>query len=160
MMAVIAVTAGLHLWNYHNSEPWTRDARVRGNVIQVSSDIAGLVTDVLVSDNQVVKKGQVLFKVDTARQNLDVEQAQADVLQAQATLAESRANLAQAQADLIKSQANIHLADQNAKRYASLLDGAVSKQEQDQIFAAQDQAHAEHIQAQAAIEQARANIAK
>ena len=160
LMAGIAIFAGLHIWQYYNSEPWTRDARVRGDVIQVSSDISGLITEVLVTDNQEVKQGQVLFKVDTARQSLDVEQAQADLLQSKATLAESKAALAQAQADVVKSQANIHLADQNAKRYESLLDGAISKQEQDQIFANRDQAHAEHVQAEAAIQQARATIEK
>jgi multidrug resistance efflux pump len=160
LMAGIAIFAGLHIWQYYNSEPWTRDARVRGDVIQVSSDISGLITEVLVTDNQEVKQGQVLFKVDTARQSLDVEQAQADLLQSKATLAESKAALAQAQADVVKSQANIHLADQNAKRYESLLDGAISKQEQDQIFAHRDQAHAEHVQAEAAIQQARATIEK
>ena len=160
IIAVAAIFAGLHIWQYYNSEPWTRDARVRGDVIQVSSDVAGLITEVLVTDNQEVKQGQVLFKVDTARQYLDVEQAKADLLQAQATLAESKAALAQAKADVVKSQANIQLADQNAKRYASLLDGAISQQEQDQIFAAKDQAHAEHIQAEAAIQQATATIEK
>lgn len=159
-MAAIAIFAGLHIWQYYNSEPWTRDARVRGDVIQVSSDVAGLITEVFVTDNQDVKQGQVLFKVDTARQRLDLEQAKADLLQAQATLAEAKAMLAQAKADTVKSQANIQLADQNAKRYASLLDGAISKQEQDQMFAAKDQAHAEHVQAEATIEQAHANIEK
>lgn len=160
LLAALAIFAGLHIWQYYNSEPWTRDARVRGDVVQVSSDVAGLITEVFVADNQEVKKGQVLFKVDTARQHLEIEQAKADLLQAQATLAEAKAVFAQAKADAVKSQANIQLADQNAKRYASLLDGAISKQEQDQMFAAKDQAHAEHVQAEASIEQAQASIEK
>ena len=160
VMAVAAIFACLHIWQYYNSEPWTRDARVRGDVIQVSSDVAGLITEVLVTDNQEVKQGQALFRVDTARQYLDLEQAKADLLQAKASLAEAKASLAQAQADVVSSQANIKLADQNAKRYASLLDGAISKQEQDQIFAARDQAHAEHVQAEAAMQQVHANIEK
>ncbi len=51
---------------------------MRGDVIQVSSDVSGLVTEVLVQDNQSVKKGQVLFKNDMARQALDVEQAKSE----------------------------------------------------------------------------------
>ena len=72
---LIAVYTIVHLWNYYNAAPWTRDGRVRGDVIQVASDVNGLVTEVLVQDNQTVKKGQVLFKIDVARQALDVEQA-------------------------------------------------------------------------------------
>lgn len=158
LMILIAVFAIIHIWNYYNAEPWTRDGRVRGDVIQVSSDVSGLVTDVLVQDNQTVKKGQVLFKIDTARQALDVEQAISDLARAKAGLAEAEASLAQAKANVIKSQSNIDLADKNAGRYANLMNGAISRQEQDQIFAVRDQSHAEHSQIKAAVEQAEANI--
>lgn len=158
VVAVIALFCVVHIWNYYNAEPWTRDGRVRGDVIQVSSDISGLVTEVLVQDNQSVKKGQVLFKIDLARQALDVEQAKSDLAKAKSGLAEAEAGLAQAKANVMKSQANIKLADKNANRYADLMDGAISKQEQDQMFATRDQSHAEHVQLEAAIEQAQANI--
>lgn len=158
LVGLFAVMALIHIWNYYNAEPWTRDGRIRGDVIQVSSDVSGLVTQVLVHDNQSVKKGQVLFKIDVARQALDVEQARSDLLKAKAGLASAQAELAQAQANLVKSQANINLAEKNANRYANLMDGAISKQEQDQVFAVRDQSHAEHEQLQASIAQAQANI--
>lgn len=50
------------------------------------------------------------------------------------------------------------LAEKNAARYTSLMDGAISKQEQDQVFAARDQAFAEREQLKASIEQANAAI--
>ena len=158
VVALIAIFAIIHIWNYYNSEPWTRDGRVRGDVIQVSSDVSGLVTDVLVQDNQSVKKGQVLFKIDVARQAIDVEQAKSDLAKAKAGLAGDEAELAQAQANVVKSEANINLADKNANRYSNLMEGAISKQEQDQMFATRDQSHAEHEQIVAAIAQAKAHI--
>ncbi|NNH35098.1 HlyD family secretion protein [Acinetobacter sp. NIPH 2377] len=158
VVALIAIFAISHIWNYYNSEPWTRDGRVRGNVIQVSSDVSGLVTEVLVQDNQSVKKGQVLFKIDVARQAIDVEQAKSDLAKAKAGLAAAEAELAQAQANVVKSEANINWADKNANRYSNLMDGAISKQEQEQMFATRDQSHAEHEQMLAAIAQAKANI--
>ncbi|WP_180131643.1 HlyD family secretion protein [Acinetobacter sp. YH12072] len=158
VVAVLAILVIRHIWNYYNSEPWTRDGRVRGDVIQVSSDISGLVTEVLVQDNQTIKKGQPLFKIDVERQELDVEEARADLAKAKAGLAQAEAELANAKANVVKSQASIHLADKNANRYSSLMDGAISKQEQDQIFAARDESHAEHEQSLAAIEQTKANI--
>lgn len=158
VVVALAILCILHLWNYYNAEPWTRDGRVRGDVVQVSSDVSGLVTEVLVQDNQSVKKGQTLFKIDVERQALDVEQAKSDITKAQSGLAEAEASLAQAKANLIKSQANIKLADKTANRYADLMDGAISRQEQDQVFATRDQSHAEHEQLQAAIQQAEANI--
>lgn len=158
IVAILAMLVLRHLWNYYNAEPWTRDGRVRGDVIQVSSDISGLVTEVLVHDNQQVKKGQPLFKIDVERQQLDIEQARADIAKSKANLAQAEAELAQAKANHVKSQASIQLADKNASRYANLMDGAISKQEQDQMFAARDESHAEHEQLAAAIEQAKANI--
>lgn len=155
---VIAVYTIVHLWNYYNAAPWTRDGRIRGDVIQVASDVNGLVTEVLVQDNQTVKKGQVLFKIDVARQALDVEQAKSDLAKAKAGLAQAHANLAGSKASLVKTEANMKLAEKNAARYASLMDGAISKQEQDQVFATRDQAVAEREQLTASIEQANAAI--
>lgn len=160
IVVILAVLAMMHIWNYYNAEPWTRDGRIRGDVIQVSSDVSGLITEVLVQDNQTVRKGQVLFKIDVARQTLDVEQAKSDLAKAKASLAAAEAALLQAKANIVKSQANTLLADKNASRYSDLMNGAISKQEQDQIFAQKDQSHAEHAQMQAALEQAKANIAQ
>ena len=158
LVVIIAIYSIVHLWNYYNASPWTRDGRVRGDVIQVSSDVSGLVTEVLVQDNLQIKKGQVLFKIDLARQEIEVEQARSDLAKANSSLAAAEAGLAQAQANLVKSQANLNLADKNASRYNSLMDGAISKQERDQVLAVRDQTHAEHQQLQAAIVQAQANI--
>ena len=138
LVVIIAIYSIVHLWNYYNASPWTRDGRVRGDVIQVSSDVSGLVTEVLVQDNQQIKKGQVLFKIDLARQEIEVEQARSDLAKANSSLAAAEAGLAQAQANLVKSQANLNLADKNASRYNSLMDGAISKQERDQVLAVRD----------------------
>ena len=62
VVAIIALLCVRHIWNYYNAEPWTRDGRIRGDVIQVSSDIGGLVTEVLVQDNQYVKKVRYCLK--------------------------------------------------------------------------------------------------
>ena len=158
LIAILAIFAIVHLWNYYNSAPWTRDGRVRGDVVQVSSDVSGLVTEVLVQDNQTVKKGQPLFRIDIARQQLDVEQARSDLAKAKAGLAQAEANAIAAKANLEKSRANTQLAEKNATRYSNLMDGAISKQEQDQMYATRDQSKAEDAQMAAAIEQAQATI--
>lgn len=158
LVVVMALYAIIHLWNYYNAAPWTRDGRVRGDVMQVASDVSGLVTEVLVQDNQYVKKGQPLFKIDLARQTIEVAQARSDLAKAHSGLAAAEASLAQAQANVAKGQANIQLADKNANRYTSLMDGAISKQERDQVMAVRDQSHAEYQQLQAAVTQAQANI--
>jgi multidrug resistance efflux pump len=63
----IAAVIGWRLWTYYLEAPWTRDGRVRADVVQVAADVSGLVSDVLVHDNQAVKKGEMMFRIDLAR---------------------------------------------------------------------------------------------
>jgi RND family efflux transporter MFP subunit len=56
---------------------WTRDGRIKADVVTISADVAGTVTDVLVRDNQLVHKGDVLFVVDKARYENALAQANA-----------------------------------------------------------------------------------
>ncbi|MYM70305.1 efflux RND transporter periplasmic adaptor subunit [Pseudoduganella sp. FT55W] len=88
-MAAVAVAGVLawRLWQHYEVEPWTRDGRVKADVVQVAPDVTGQVTAVLVHDNQQVKVGQVLFEVDRARFELALRQADAAV-QAQRTMLE------------------------------------------------------------------------
>ena len=90
---IVVVIAGLVLWriiNYYMFSPWTRDGRVRADVIQVAPDVGGLITSVKVADNQQVKQGQVLFVIDQARYALALRLAQATLEQRRATLAQAK----------------------------------------------------------------------
>ncbi|WP_194721868.1 efflux RND transporter periplasmic adaptor subunit [Noviherbaspirillum malthae] len=84
-----ALFAAVQLWKHYELEPWTRDGRVKTNVVQVAPDITGLVTNVHVRDNQAVKAGDVLFDVDRARFELALRQAQAAVQAQQTALAQA-----------------------------------------------------------------------
>ena len=91
-LAVVAAAAwaGLRLWDHYELEPWTRDGRVRANVVQIAPDVSGLVTAVPVEDNQSVAAGTLLFEVDRARYTLALRQAES-------ALGASKVALAQAQ---------------------------------------------------------------
>ncbi|RZT06298.1 RND family efflux transporter, MFP subunit [Duganella sp. CF402] len=87
MIAVaIAATLAWRLWQHYEVEPWTRDGRVKADVVQVAPDVTGQVTAMLVHDNQQVKAGQVLFEVDRARFELALRQAEAAEQAQRATL--------------------------------------------------------------------------
>jgi RND family efflux transporter MFP subunit len=76
-IAAVAAYIGYTLWNRYIDAPWTRDGRVRADIIAVSPDVAGIVTQVPVIDDQEIHKGDVLFVVDTARYAVALEEAQA-----------------------------------------------------------------------------------
>lgn len=79
LVVAAAAYAGWQLWVHYEVEPWTRDGRVKANVVQVAPDVSGLVTQVPVRDNQDVKAGDVLFEIDRARFALALDQADAAV---------------------------------------------------------------------------------
>ncbi|MCS0496956.1 efflux RND transporter periplasmic adaptor subunit [Ancylobacter sp. MQZ15Z-1] len=74
-----ALAIGWQLWIYYTLSPWTRDARVLANVIEIAPDVSGLVSAVNVADNQLVHKGDVLFVIDQQRFKVAAEQARAQV---------------------------------------------------------------------------------
>lgn len=126
LVVVAAVVVGYRLWAYYMNDPWTRDGRVRADVVAIAPDVSGLVTDVFVQDNQKVKRGDVLFQIDHARFALALQQADAAV-------AGRRAVLDQTTKDLT--------------RYRGLTTDAVSQQKQEQVLAAQQEAKAAYDQA-------------
>ncbi|MCZ2497245.1 efflux RND transporter periplasmic adaptor subunit [Xylophilus sp. Kf1] len=79
IVVAAAVWAALRLWDHYELAPWTRDGRVRANVVQIAPDVAGLVTAVPIQDNQAVKAGALLFEVDHARYGLAVRQAEVSI---------------------------------------------------------------------------------
>lgn len=83
---VIAVIAGWWLWQHYEVQPWTRDGRVKANVVQVAPDVTGQVTKVYVHDNQQVKVGEVLFEIDRARFELALREAEASEQAARTSL--------------------------------------------------------------------------
>jgi multidrug resistance efflux pump len=90
VIVILAALVALWLWHHYERSPWTRDGRVRADVVRVTPDIGGLVTAVDVHDNQAVRAGQLLFVIDTPRYSLAVAQAQAGVASARATLAQAQ----------------------------------------------------------------------
>jgi multidrug resistance efflux pump len=104
LVAVVLVTM---LWRNYMYSPWTRDGRVRARVVNVATDVSGLVSEVRVKDNQLVHKGDVLYVLDPARFRYAVDQASADVLQAQAQTLQAKAQMAgsQSESDMKRAQA-------------------------------------------------------
>ena len=74
-----AVFVGWRLWQFYTLAPWTRDARILANVVEIAPDVSGLISGVNVVDNQQVRRGDVLFVIDQDRFKVAVQQAQAEV---------------------------------------------------------------------------------
>ncbi|MGO7581976.1 efflux RND transporter periplasmic adaptor subunit [Rhizobium ruizarguesonis] len=131
-----AFYVGRGLWVHYMDEPWTRDARLRADVVGIAPDVSGLVSEVDVQDNQRVKKGDVLFRVDRERFNIA---------------------LAQAEAALEGTMAAMEQAHRERERQDRLGDAA-SLQQKEQARTAEDQARAAYGQALANRDLAKLNL--
>lgn len=90
LLLVALSLAGLQaLWQRYQIDPITRDGKVRADVVQVATDVSGLVTEVRVQDNAYVLKGQILLVMDRPRYELALQRAVATLASAQATLAQA-----------------------------------------------------------------------
>jgi multidrug resistance efflux pump len=82
-LSLIVVSAaaflGYEMATYYLYSPWTRDARIRADVVTVAPDVSGYVTDVRVRSNQFVRKGDILFTIDQDRYRLALANAEASV---------------------------------------------------------------------------------
>jgi len=88
-MVVFGVVGWRWLWIRYNDEPWTRDGRLRADVVLVSPDVNGLVTNIDVRDGQTVRAGQTLFVIDRSRYQLVLAQAEAVIAADEANLSEA-----------------------------------------------------------------------
>lgn len=92
-LIVVAAVIAIPVYAYYSVRESTDDAQVDGHVIPISARISGTVLDVLINDNQPVKAGQELVKLDPADYQVAVEQAKAQLASAEAATSESQQNV-------------------------------------------------------------------
>jgi membrane fusion protein (multidrug efflux system) len=146
LIALTAIGVGGRMWYRSANFVETENAYVTGHVHPLSARIAGVVTKVLVDDNQVVKQGDVIAELDPSDQHVKVEQIEAQIAsaeqqvrQAEAQIAQTHAQASAAQAQVAQAQAQLVRASQDAERYGQLYNTkmkAVSKAELDAATAA------------------------
>ena len=143
----------------------TENAFIAGRIHPVATRVAGVVTEMRMQDNAVVKAGDVLLRLDPADAAVQVERLKAQIAQADAAIATSAAQIAQARAQaaatgsqVAQAEAVLARTELEAKRSQALFGAelrATSKQELDAALAARDVARAD-----LAARKASANAAK
>ena len=159
----VALAAGAYYFQCVAPYESTDDAFFEGYVIPMASHVPGRVAELLVTDNQPVKAGDVLLKMDPRDYETSLAQARADlaaarsqVNQAQAQVKASEAKVAQARAAVTAAEAENQRAADDLKRYQSVDVTAVSKSALD---TAQSQARTASANLEAARSQAKAAAA-
>jgi len=154
-VVVLAVLFGHALWKHYLYAPWTRDGRVRADVVRVAPDVSGLVDRVAVTDNQFVHKGDLLFVVDQARFRNAVAQAQANLAAAEAGARAAGANISAALASAKARQEQYRMYAEQAQRRQQMGD-VISREARSDAAATASAARASWQQARAGGSQASA----
>ncbi len=143
IVVALAAWVSTQLWRHYEEEPWTRDGRVRADILQVAPDVSGLITTVAVHDNQPVRKGDLLFTVDAPRYRLAVDQAQAAIVAQLPALNEAKSEAARnaALGDLVATEATQQSQAKVAQLSAALAQSKVAL-ETAQLNLARTEVHA------------------
>jgi membrane fusion protein, multidrug efflux system len=172
VVALLGATAaagwyGKYYWQTGRFEVSTDDAYVKADYTTIAPKVSGYIAEVLVADNQAVKAGQALARIDDSDYRTALDQASADVDSAQAAVRNidaqislQQAEIGQAQATVIATQANLTFADADAARYGALVKtGAGTLQKAQQSRASLDQITAQLVRDKAAVTAAERKVA-
>ncbi len=133
-------TYGWHWWTTGRFLETTEDAYLQADKVTVAPRIAGYVAAVLVGDNQPVKAGTVLARLDDREYRValkqaeaEVEKARAQILGTAAAITQAQAQVQSAQAEIENTEAGLDFSTKEYDRYRNLLQtgsGTVQRQQQ------------------------------
>lgn len=159
--AIIAIPWWLHARHFETTD----DAFIDAHWEKIAPQVAGRVVKVLVDDNQLVRAGDTLVRIDPADYNVQLEQANASLAEGNGKLAQANANrsvaeagVGQNQAEVDRTQTNRDNAAAELKRYESLSAEAVSKQRLDDLRTALRTAEAQLTAAKKGLVAAQAQV--
>ena len=128
--ALLLIAAIAFGWYWFTELRWlesTDDAYTQADNTIISPKVAGYISELLVTDNQIVKAGELLLRIDPRDYQATVKQAEADVVSAEANIRNVDAQIAaqqavidQARADIAAAQANLTFSQQEYARYQEL----------------------------------------
>jgi membrane fusion protein (multidrug efflux system) len=164
--AAAASTYGYRYWTVGQYLQSTDDAYVKADFTVIAPKVAGYIANVLVEDNQPVKAGQVLARIDDRDFRTALDQARADVTAAEAAIRNLDAQLElqqstidQQKADIVGAEAASKFADVDQARYRNLMQsGFGSVQRAQQTAAASSEKRAAVAGNQAALAAAQKKI--
>ena len=152
LVVALAFILGWFAWEHYTRSPWTRDARVRADVVTLSADVSGRIVSLPLHDNQHVIKGQLLLQIDPEPYQLAVERARRSVDVAKAGLGLVQAAISSSSAQLAQRQS------EELRRKVLAQASSVSREEWERSRTDVSVAQAELLRNQADLALAEANV--
>ena len=132
---LLIAIVGLYLWLTSGGSVSTDNAAVKQDIVSVSAQVNGPVIEVAVKNGIVVKRGQILFRIDPAPYQVALEQAQAQLASAKLQTTQLRTQAAGTGADITGSEANLAIKQNALSRQTALLKrGFTTRADYDDAF--------------------------
>jgi len=148
-------------WRYASQFPSTDDAYVNANIININANISGQVDKLLVHDNQLVKKGQLLYTIDARPYHIALRQARASLRLTEEQIDSAKEAVIVAREKVKEAQAHLELDEKNAKRTEVLVkDGRMPVAQGDSMKASLTASKANLTAAKSQYQQALINLGK
>lgn len=144
LIAAVAIFAVWLVWNYYMQSPWTRDGKIHAEQVSIAPQVSGTIADLQVKDNQRVKAGETLFKIDDTPYRI--------------AIANALAQQAKASSDLLNAQAGVARAQHEARRRQNLPKNFISAEDLDTANIAVQSAKATEEAARASVDAAKAAL--
>lgn len=107
LVVVLALAAFLIRYGSYVANPWTRDGQVRAQVVQLAPRVTAPIVNLPIEDNQFVRAGDLLFRIDPSDFQLAVDQARAQLDQAREDVASLAAAVRSAEAQINEARAGV-----------------------------------------------------
>jgi len=159
LLVLVAIVVAYVVYQRWTDDPWTRDGQVRADIVAIAPRVSGYIVEIAVQDNQFVRKGELLFRIDPSSYQLAADKAQVQLQQAREDVAALEAAVKAAEAMVNQEEAALTNA-----RSESLRATRLSKQQAGSVENAEKKAatllerQAGLASAQADLDQARANL--
>ncbi len=127
---VLLIVVGGYFWLFAGRYASTDNAYVDQDMVSIVAEVAGRITDVAVSENEHVKAGDLLFRIDPEAYQIAYEQAQAGIAAARLQVEQMRSAYRQAEAELSAARDDLDYKQKVFDRYQKLVQSGTSSRAQ------------------------------
>jgi len=168
LLVLVAVVLAYVVYQRWTDDPWTRDGQVRADIVKIAPRVSGYIVEIAVQDNQFVREGELLFRIDPSSYQLAADTAQVQLEQAGEDVTALEAAVKAAEAKVLQSEAGIVAARAMIKQTQAALANARSESARARRLLGDKAGSVENsekkaatvLELQAAVESARASLSE
>jgi len=168
LLVLVAVVLAYVVYQRWIDDPWTRDGQVRADIVKIAPRVSGYIVEIAVQDNQFVREGELLFRIDPSSYELAVDTAQVQLQQASEDVAALEAAVKAAEARVLQSEAGMVAARAMIKQRQAALANARSESARARRLLGDEAGSVENsekkaatvLELQAAVDSARASLSE